>query len=641
MAAGKEKEKTKVYIRKLIANYELRYGYAPMINAFIKNLPKEHRSVKVEAVIDEKGNPKESWVRIIKEGSIDKVIAFLLDNSFEFVLENLLEEEIKALRQRYIERQRRLAEILRLKNDSLTVGDEDYSFMKIEPYDYQKQAIKFFEINEGVGILGDEPGAGKSCPVIAYASKHKLRTLVICPASLKLNWRKEILEFSHDKPYVYKFIPPKRSKMQAYTKEESLFHIINYEGVESFIKLEYKHKCSGSILSGAKGTTKCGYEETSLNKKIKECPNCKNVGTIKSRVLGVQFFSDKADCVLDPEDYDLIVLDEFHRIKEKDTSWTQIIIRAFTEPVPKKILLSGTAIKSRPMELFTPLSFINPKEWNNKHEYGIQYCAGFESNFGWDYSGASNLEELFERISGVFLRRLKKDVLKSLPEKTYTRIPIELTTQERKKYEDILKAKTFNEKGETEEEKYLSKIHKLKKFLGEVKATRAQEIINDIIENGDKVVVMSDYQDVAASIFEANKPHSVLHTGSMNEIDRHNSVENFQKNKSIKVFSGMIGASGVGITLTAANTLIFNGFAWTPGDMTQCADRIHRASSTASHVSIIYLYCADTIDEDIMELLDNKERVVNKVLDNTTETSKAKTLESDMSILKDIIARLK
>ena len=641
MAIGKSKEKTKVFIRKLVANYELRYGYAPMINAFIKNLPKEHRSVKVEATIDENGKPKEMWVRVIKEGSIDKVIAFLLDNSFEFVLENLLEEEIKALRARYMERQRRLAEILRLKNNSLVIENEDFSFMKIQPYDYQKQAVKFFEINEGIGILGDEPGAGKSCPVITYASKHKLKTLIICPASLKLNWRKEILDFSHEKPYVYRFYPPKRSKMVAHAKEESLFHIINYESVETYIKLEYKHKCSGSILNPGKGSSKCGYEETNLNKKIKECPICKNTGTIKSRILGVQFFSDKLDCILDPEDYDLIVLDEFHRIKEKDTSWTQIITRAFIEAVPKKILLSGTAIKSRPMELFTPLNFINPKEWNNKHEYGIQFCAGHESNFGWDYSGASNLEELFERISGVFLRRLKKDILSSLPEKTFTSIPIELTPQERKKYEDIIKAKIVNEKGVTEEEKYLSKIHKLKKFLGEIKAHYAQEIIDDIVENGDKVVVMSDYQDVANGIFEKNKPVSVLHTGSMKEIDRHESVEGFQKNKAIKVFSGMIGASGVGITLTAASSLIFTGFAWTPGDMIQCADRIHRASSTASHIRIITMYCADTIDEDIMELLDNKEKIVNKVLDNTLETSKAKTSDSDISILKEIISRLK
>ena len=86
---------------------------------------------------------------------------------------------------------------------------------------------------------------------------------------------------------------------------------------------------------------------------------------------------------------------------------------------------------------FSTLNFVLPEEWKNSHEFGVRYGAGYQSNYGWDYSGASNLEELFTRVSPYFLRRLKRDVLKELPPKTFVDIPIELTEAEYKEYEKL------------------------------------------------------------------------------------------------------------------------------------------------------------------------------------------------------------
>lgn len=642
---AKKKEISPVKIRKLRTNYELVFDYLPILATYIKTLPKEHRSVRVDNILDVNGGTKDEWVRIIREVQMGNIISFLVDNSIPFVFENILPEELNNLRQEYRDRQKRISEALRAKEASLTLDDMDFSFMKIQPYDYQKQAVKFFEINNGKAILGDQPGVGKTLPAIAYAAKHKLKTLVICPASLKLGWRKEILKFSNEKAHVYKYYPTKKSGNKNYTKDESLFHIINYESIQSYIKLEYKHKCGGNLIVPGKGFQKCGLEITDLIKKHKKCENCKNANSFKSRINGLVYIQDDDESVLDPEDYDLVVIDEFHRIKSTKTDWTQIIKRAFRDTIEKRILISGTAVKSRPMEIFSGLNFMDPEMWNSSHDFGVRYCAAYEGHFGWDYSGASNLEELFTRISPYFLRRLKKDVLSQLPPKTYTEIEIELTPTERKEYNRLLKEvkKVINADG-TEEEKqetYLEKIHKLKQFTGTIKLDRVinDGVIDDITNNGEKLVVMSDYQILAETLYKAYSDTAVIHTGSMNIEEKQSSVDRFQENKKISLFSGMIGASGVGITLTEAPKLIFLGFAWTPGDMEQAEDRIHRATTTHDNIQIIQYVCIDTIDEDINQLLKQKSQVVSKVLDNKDFSKKVNV--SNESIFKSLIERLK
>lgn len=642
---AKNKELPSVKIKKLRTNYELRFEYLPILSTYIKTFPKEHRDVRVDNILDVNGGTKDEWVRIIREVQMGNIISFLLDNSISFVFENLLPEELDKLRKDYLDRQRRIFDALKLKESSLTFDDMNFDFMKIEPYDYQKQAVKFFEINNGRAILGDQPGVGKTLPPIVYAAKNKIKTLVVCPASLKLNWRKEVLNFSKEKAHVFKYNPSKRNKNVNYSKDESLFHIINYESIQSYIKLEYKHTCQGNVIVPGKGTQKCGCEIIDLTKKHNKCEFCKNTNSFKSRINGLVYIQDKDNSVLDPEDYDMIVIDEFHRIKSVKTDWTQIIKRAFRDTINKKILISGTAIKSRPMEFFSGLNFMEPEMWNSSHDFGLRYCAAYETNFGWDYSGASNLEELFTRISPYFLRRLKKDVLSQLPPKTYTEIEIELTPAERKEYEKIIKEmkKVINSEGieEEKEQSYLEKIHKLKQFTGNIKLDRMIKdgVVDDITSNGEKLVVMSDYQILAETLYKQYKNTSVIHTGSMNQEDKQKSVDRFQEDKKVSLFSGMIGASGVGITLTEASKLIFLGFAWTSGDMEQAEDRIHRATTTHDNIQIIKYICVDTIDEDMNELLKNKAQVVSKVLDNKDYVDRSQ--KSDESILKALINRLK
>ena len=613
-----------IEIKKLKTNFEVRFQYNKALSEFIKSLPREHQQTKMNSVQREDGTIFEDWYRLVNEAGLAKIIDFIKSNNLRFRFTNMEAEDVEKLKKEFAQRQQRGEEALKARAKNLDVSNFKIEEMKIQPYDYQKQAVIFFEKAEGKCILGDQPGVGKTLSAISYAVKNKLKTLVVCPASLKLNWRNEIQKFTNEKAYVYKYKRKRKSKEVLNTKEESLFHIINYEAIETFVKLNVSHRCTYN---------KCGWKETNIKKKYNDCPSCGRPKTIKSRVMGIVFES-KDGTSLNPQDYDLIVCDEAHYLKNPKTNRTKIIKKGFSD-VPKKLLLTGTAIKSVPYEFFSLLNFIDPVEWKNAHQFGVKYCAGFQDNFGWDYSGSSNLDELYSRISPYFLRRLKSDVLSFLPPKTYTHIPIELTPEEWKEYSQIEK-KVVEESGEdSPDADHLSRIQRLKMFTSQVKSIRGIELVEDIIAGGEKVVVFTEYISTAEKIKAHFGDKAVLFTGQKSVSEKQEAVDKFMNDDSVQVFVGTMGAAGVGITLTIASIAVFIDQPWTPSDREQAEDRIHRASTKSDKVQIIRLICQDTFDEDIISLLDNKEKVTSLVLDATVLDRKVQRLQG--SIFRDLV----
>jgi len=468
-----------------------------------------------------------------------------------------------------------------------------------------------------------------TCSAFAYAAKHQYKTLIICPASLALNWKNEIVKFTNEKAHVYKYKPTKKSGKVNYAKEDSLFHVINYESLDTYFKFEYSHKCSNS---------NCKYEEVSLVKKFKECPSCFSPKSVKSRKKELLAFEAKDGSFINIDDYDLVVLDEAHYIKNDQAERTKLCIKALGD-IPRKLLVTGTAIKSKPIEFFTLVNFLFPEEWKSRHHFGVRYCAGHESNFGWDYNGASHIHELYERMSPFTLRRLKQDVLSHLPPKTRWNIPIQLTPAEAREYKKIEQETiTILSNGEAIEKNHLTVLLDLKSFIADIKLDRALSQVQDIVEGGEKVVLMSEFRKSAEGVKEHFGKSCVMVHGGVSKEERDNAVHAFMTDPKIKVFSGTIMAAGVGLTLTSSSTLGFLGSAWTPADITQAEDRVHRASTTSDKVHIIKWICEDTIDEDIEALLEEKGKIVNKALDNTSSIESAEVLSGN--IQNQIIARL-
>ena len=236
MAKKFNKKNQLVRIKKLRANYRFTYDYIPILNEFIKNnIPKEHWKVHVETKYDG-GDGKDQWSRDIREFSAGKVISFLIDNNMKFELdsETVSEDDLNALRSEYKDRHQRLRDILKEKVDGLDTSGMDFSDVLIKPYNYQKQAIRFFELNGGNVILADQPGVGKTNPSFSYAHMHNLKTLVVCPSSLKLNWKSEIKKFLGKDSFIYKYNPSKKGSNVNYPKDDCQFHLINYESLDTY-----------------------------------------------------------------------------------------------------------------------------------------------------------------------------------------------------------------------------------------------------------------------------------------------------------------------------------------------------------------------------------------------------------------------
>lgn len=464
---------------------------------------------------------------------------------------------------------------------------------------------------------------------MAFAAGKKQKTLVVCPANLRLNWRKEILKFTNEKAFVYNWKPTKKSKKINHSKEESLFHIVSYSTLaQTYIKIQMSHTCSNIF---------CDFKEKNKKKRYKNktCPKCEVRGVIKTRATKDIFYEkDKLGNSIDPSDYKILIMDEAHYIKNSTSDRTKTIKKALKD-IPQRLLLTGTAIKSKPYEFFPLLNFLYPEEWSNAHAFGVKYCAAEKNNFGWDYNGSSNLDDLYERISPFFLRRLKKDVLKFLPPKTYSVIPIEMDSTESREYNKVKKG-ILEEKSEDDDKmNHLTRIQKLKQFTSKVKLKRAFDFIQDIIDGGEKVVVFSQYKSISYEIDKKFGDKAVVFNGDKNSNEKEEAVEKFMEDDKVQVFSGTIGAAGVGITLTSASIAIFIDQPWTPADREQAEDRIHRASSSADKVQIIRLICEGTIDEDIDEILNKKSSVLSRVLDGKEFEQKVEI--GNKSIFNDLV----
>jgi SWI/SNF-related matrix-associated actin-dependent regulator 1 of chromatin subfamily A len=451
-----------------------------------------------------------------------------------------------------------------IKDNSVKDVVIDYSkYSNRPPLEHQKEAIQKLVENKKF-ILADDMGLGKTTStIIAALETESKKILIICPATLKINWKREIENYS-DRPI---FI----SEGKQFSTEHD-FVIINYDIMKNFH--DPKKKDESLILMSK---------------------------------------------------FDLVIIDEAHYIKNAQAQRTKLI-NDITKSVDRLWLLTGTPMTSRPIDYFNLLSLIDSPVAKNWMAYVIRYCSGFQFKVGprkiWNVQGASNLEELRDRTAGLTLRRLKENVL-DLPDKIITPVYLRLKS---KVYEEVMGDYYNWYEKNPEESKSLTvqftKLTKVRQIIADEKISQTIEIAENIIEQDKKVIIFCNFTDSLNKITEHFGKAAVKLDGSMSKVERQFSVDQFQENDKIKVFVGNIKAAGVGITLTSAEAVIFNDLSFLPSDHAQAEDRAYRYGQK-NNVLVYYPIFENTIEGIIYDILHNKKQVIATVMGDNQNTADA------------------
>ncbi len=466
------------------------------------------------------------------------------------------------------------------------------SSTKRELFSHQISGIEFLK-KAKKAILADEMGLGKSFQAIIAAGETSSKVMIVCPASLKINWQREIgMAYPNDIVRIFNSKESSQDLFQLIYAPK--WYILNYDILE------------------------------------------KNIDVIEELIQ---------------KGMDTLILDEAHYIKGKQTIRSAMIIggkakkkiegedEKVTYPgiaskMKQVFLLTGTPLMNRPIELFNLLKAIDHPLGKLRSFFARRYCDAFLKVIPtrsrgviryMDESGASNLGELREAIKGVMIRRKKDEVL-DLPPRIMTVMDCELDREWQKTYDSAWDAYIqFLEENPIPERnidnilqaRHLVEIQKLKQVCSRAKIKRIVQDVKNAIEQDEKVIIFSQYtqtiNDLSLEMMTEGIGHKTL-TGADDMHKRQNAVDAFQNDPEIKVFIANIKAGGVGLNLTAASIVMFADLDWSPEIHNQAIDRAHRIGQSKA-VNAYFYICNETIEEDIMDILNQKKNILNKVIE--------------------------
>ena len=456
-------------------------------------------------------------------------------------------------------------------------------------YNFQKEGIKFGLERKGRILLADEMGVGKTVQAlgIALSYKEEWPILIICPSSLKFVWRDEIL----------KWIPN-----------------INDD------------KINIQIFKTSKDYFKCG---------------------VKIYIMSYDLTVKLEDIII-KKNFKFIIADEAHYLKSPDAKRTKCLM-----PIIKKskrvILITGTPILAKPVELYPLLSMLRPDLFHNFKIFGNRYCDPKRNFFGIDWTGSSHPKELNFILKNIMIRRLKKDVMNQLPPKKRQKIEIQTDPKIIKqimainlssekiieKFNEINNSSinpnlvnfVNNENSEEGSDNLLNLFNKVYNLSAEAKAAGVKEYIHYLIENKCKFLIFAHHISMLNAIEEEVKKLKVDYIridGKVKLEKRQEYVQKYQNDETCLVAILSITACYTGITLTAASTVVFSELHMTPAVMIQAEDRAHRIGQEHECVNIHYLYGPDTIDEVLFKMLNQKHNIFSNTLDNMVKNMEVK-----------------
>lgn len=469
---------------------------------------------------------------------------------------------------------------------------KDFEF-KTKPFNHQIDGVRF-GLNKKRFLLGDDQGLGKTKQIIDFVGCLEKtdtinKVLIICGVnSLKYNWQSEIGIHSNEKGWVLgtRFRKTTGKAYEGSTKDK-------LADLENLPDSRYLITNIETLRAGAEKISKSKYRFPVAEKLAELC---------KKGIISV------------------IAFDECHKSKDP----TSLQSRAMSLlSAPYMAAMSGTPLMNNPLDLYFPLSWLG-YEKHSFYQFKQHYC----TLGGWGGSqvvGYKNLEEIRALMDEVMLRRLKTEVL-DLPEKLRKIEYVDMTAKQAQIYKEVYNGVMSDLQKIKFSNNPLSMMIRLRQATGwtgilsqtvqeSAKMDRMVELIEEISASGQKTIVFSNWESMTEVTKEKLKAYNPAYiTGATKADDRMNEVTRFQNDKNCKVIIGTIGAMGTGLTLTAAQNVIFLDSPWNMALKAQAEDRAHRIG-TQGTVNVITLVCKNTIDERIEELVEKKGQIADALVD--------------------------
>ena len=513
----------------------------------------------------------------------------------------------------------------------------DYSFDvdkyvtdKRTPLPHQIDAAKFM-LSRKKCIVADEMGSGKSYSAILAALEGNFEhILIISPSSVKKTWEKELKLLVDEKDITI---------VQGSKWDDAKFTIINFDVLDNFYQIPEQVIKSSELNVDDDGNVIREYKDKKIVSRSKKI--------IDEAMSKSQLFQSN---------YDLVIIDEAHRLSNNTSNRFKIIADLLKRLNPKGIFeLTGTMVTNTSKNLYNLLKLINvpiTQDWqyfmerycgakfyfkkNEKKAYTAMFLKekGKESWYDLTYEERdeldeilekrckklcvpgedTNMEELQEIIKPYYLRRLKTDFAK-MTTKTVKCIHYEMTDEEHKSYDELwdryLELQADKEK--TEKNKKLIEVSLMRQWLADKMIPKTIELVKKCVAVGRKVVVFCAYDNEINKLLEEFGDICVYHNGKLNEKKKDVAVERFQNDDNIKVFIGNIESSSMGLTLTAATVTVFNSFSFVPATNKQAEERIYRIGQNKP-CTIYYQSFDGTYFDKMLEITHNKETVINKIV---------------------------
>lgn len=321
----------------------------------------------------------------------------------------------------------------------------------------------------------------------------------------------------------------------------------------------------------------------------------------------------------------VVVLDESHYVKNREARRTKAAM-ALCAGVPHVLAMTGTPVMNRPMDLWPVLKILRPKLFPSWFRFGQAFGGARLTQWGWRFDGASNLDELHRQLKGVMIRRRKEDVLKDLPPKTVSVIPLEVGLKEyRACEEDFARwlVKNGRSPARSMKAEKLAQLTHLKHEAELSKVGAVSEWLRDYLDGASgKTILFCIHRDVVARYAEAFKGECVVVTGSQVGAAREQAVDQFRTNRRVRLMVGNLHAAGTGLNLQdrgdgrGGRSTVHAGLAWNRPPHEQGEDRVHRAD-TGVPTEAYYFVAAGTVEETIIEVIQGKQETADAVVDGS------------------------